>query len=105
MGGVRIVSGGKEAGLSGGAELHVIVPGKLWGSAEEVEGEERRRGQARTNAIRTLEIESTILPVSSEQSARVRACARARRLFTVTFISSKRLHPSLHLSVSQFDSR
>lgn len=58
---MRSVSGGKEAGPSGGAELHVIVPGKFWGSTEEMEGE-RRRGQARTNAIRALEIESTILP-------------------------------------------
>lgn len=33
------VSGGKEAGPCRGAQLRVIVPGKFWGSAEEMEGE------------------------------------------------------------------
>lgn len=41
---IRSVSGGKEAGLNGGAELHVIVPGTFWGSSEEIEGERRRGG-------------------------------------------------------------
>lgn len=90
-------------GPSGGAELHVIVPWKFWGSTEEM-GRERRREQGSANAIRALEIESTILP-GIFATERVCVCVWTGLL---AFISTKCLHPSpfhLSLSLSQFNSK